>query len=472
MQFIDTRTGEKISALSAIVKGTPGSGGFFAPERIPHLTEKDFNILQELSFNERFAYIAHLFFDELDSQEILQGVEKVYSEEGYSLLEVDDGLHFLELFGRTCSYDDICFPFLRVLYDLSYKKLGIKGKSVILSTKPEQISSLGKCFKEVDYAIVVAPYSAYLSDEISDSACIFNESNVHTFRVNASNSDIVGLLSEIEWREKGVENVFYASHNWGNLLPLICSFISAYCDLLGAKKRKLKNFNLAIPEGDYRCLISALVAKEMGIPFYSVISGNNVNGALTNFLSNGIYSVNPFKKSNSAVLDEQYPLLGLLLFELCGRDASRTRELYDNYSRTNGFELKDPFYKRGLFAGDCLDEDVNACISVIMDEYDYLSDPSLALAYSVYNDYYAESGDEREVVILSLYSPFRFPCEVSYAVIQKRVKGPIKGLSELSFWTGELVPDFLEEITSKSAEIPVVNLDKLKEKLLLIIKDA
>lgn len=472
MQFIDTRTGEKISALSAIIKGTPNGGGFFAPESVPHLTEKDFDVLQELSFNERFAYIAHLFIDELDSQEILQGVEKVYSEEGYSLLEVDDGLHFLELFGKTCSYDDICFPFLRALYDLCYKKLGMKGKSILLSTKPEQISSLGNCFKGVDYAIVVAPYSSYLSDEISDSACLFNEPNVHTFRVNASNSDIVGLLSKIEWREEGVENVFYASHNWGCILPLICAFISAYCDLLGARKGKLKSFNLAVPEGDYRCLIASLVAKEMGVPLYSVVSGNNINGALTNFLSNGIYSESSFNKSNTAVLDEQYPLLELLLFELCGRDASKANQLYDNYSKRKSFELKVPFYKRGLFAGDCLDEDVNACISVIMDEYDYLSDPSLALAYSVYNDYYAESGDEREAVILSLYSPFRFPCEVYYAVTQKRAKSSIKGLSELSFWTGELIPDFLEEITLKSVEIPVVNLDKLKEKLLLIIKDA
>ncbi len=476
MLFIDTRKGETVSAIEAVLKGTSSNGGFFLPQNLPKLTSADFEFLKELSFNERFAYIASLFFEEFSQESILEAVESIHAENDYSLLEIDDGLHFLELWNNTCSYDDTCLPFLRAIYDLYLKKKETKGKKLFISTKPEQIPALANSFKDAEYAIVLAPFSANDCSRIQElSSFLIKADNVYPFKINASRSTIydtvLSVIDELKLTDTDIENVVFPSSHWVCILPLICCFISAYCDLLNEKGKKFKSFNVSIPEGDYRCLIASYYAKEMGVPIYSIIAANGINGPLVDFLSNGIYKCHNEKNDISA-LNEEYPLWEILTFELCDRDYELARELYKSYEQTNEFALKRSFYKKGLFAGDCSIDDTMTCTSVILDEYDYLADPSLASAYSVYNDYYAESGDERDSIIVSLYNPFRFPIEVYSAITGKQSKNEIKTILDLSFWTGETIPDFLVEIDPKTKEIPSLSVDDLKKKVQIIIKDA
>lgn len=476
MQFIDTRKGEIVSAVEAILKGTSSDGGFFLPQEMPKLTSKDFKDLQELSFNERFAYIAGLFFDEFSKENILEAVESVYSEDGYSLLEIDDGLHFLELWDESCSYEDICFPFLRALYDLCVKSKEPKGKTIFLSTKPEQISALANSFKNTPYAIVLAPFSATDCSKLKEELVFsVNGDNYHPFKVNAPTAsiynEIISVINEIKSEDNRIENVIFQSGNWGIILPLICCFISAYCDLLEEKGRKLKDFNITLSEGDYRCLIASYYAKKMGVPMYSIIGAGNNNCPLPDFLSVGIYKCHSNKKNISSVLDEEYPLWEILAFELCDRNYDIAHELYKSYDQSKSFLIERAFYKQGLFAGDCYDEEMTECISLLLDEYNYIADPSLALAYSVYCDYYEACGDERESIIVSLYNPFLFPSEVGIAITENS-KDNIKTFVDLSLLTGETVPQSLEKINLNAKEAPAISVDELKESIKQIIKGA
>lgn len=451
MYFINNLSKERISATRAIIKGKSSDGGFFLPESLPTLSAKDFNNLQKLGFRERFAYITHLFFEEFSREEILEALERVCPEDACSLLEIDENLYFLELWREGESYDDLCLSFFRAIYDLCVKKEGVRGKSLLCASSPEQALSLAKSFAGSEHSVIPALYYGEHSQRIGEALKEIEDSNILSLEVKGEPNKIHKVIDSVMQDAKGfgdIDSVFYVNENWGSVLPLICCFISAYCDLLEEKGRRLKSFNVAFSEGDYRCLVASLYAKKMGVPIYSTVVGTKLDEPLTELLCSGLY-----KKEKDTLLDYSESLWQFLAFELCDRDYELANGLYKDFRESGFFRLDIPFYKQGLFAESCPAEDIEYCISALTDEYGYCADVSLALTYSVYNDYYAEAEDERDVVMLSLSDPFMFEEDIE-----------------------EREPDNEQVLTSsdtfKGRKSLLVSVDELKENILLLLEDA
>ena len=108
-----------------------------------------------------------------------------------------------------------------------------------------------------------------------------------------------------ELNQKGYFLSSANSINWGRLAPQIVYYVSAYCDLLSAKKITAgQEIDVCVPTGNFGNIFAAYLAKKMGLPIRKLICASNRNNILTDFIRTGIYDRNrPFYTTMSPSMD-------------------------------------------------------------------------------------------------------------------------------------------------------------------------
>ena len=112
MQFIGTRSGERVSAPEAVYNGLSAGGGLYVPVSFPLVGKAEREKMEDMSYAERAKYILSLYFGEFGdefltsvSESALKGFE---GKDEVPLVKIDDGRYVLELFrGQTCSVKDL-----------------------------------------------------------------------------------------------------------------------------------------------------------------------------------------------------------------------------------------------------------------------------------------------------------------------------------------------------------------------------
>ena len=466
MKYVSTRNKNiSVSGAAAIAQGISPDGGLFVPETFPVLTKEDIAELCALDYPARAAKIMSLYLDEFTYEELLEITEKAYSTfdgDPCPLVNVDDCLNFLELWhGPTCAFKDMALTVLPYLLTKSKLKLGEKEKTLILvATSGDTGKAALEGFKDVEGVDVIVFYPALGVSAMQKLQMQTQEGdNLSVAAIDGNFDDAQSAVKSIfvdenvkkELAEKGYSLSSANSINWGRLLPQICYYVSAYCDLLSSKQLKKGVFNVIVPTGNFGNILACYYAKRMGVPVDKIICASNDNKILTDFFTTGVYDVHrDFYKTISPSMDILISSnLERLLFEIFDRDDAKVAELMAQL-KTEGkykvdlktLENKVPY----LLAGFATQDETVDCIAAASDVYDYILDPHTAVAYSVYVDYVTETGDETPCVVASTASPFKFPCVVTQAVNATKERDELKALKELSFWTGEPIPPQIQKL--------------------------
>ncbi len=121
----------------------------------------------------------------------------------------------------------------------------------------------------------------------------------------------------------------------------------------------------------------------------------------------------------------------------------------DSLGRTGRYEVSDALKDKvtaEFSAGWCDDQAAADTIAKVFGTEGYLMDTHTAVAYTVYENYRKETGDETLTVILSTASPYKFCASVLEAM----------GVTELR--PGTEIIGQLEEKTRTNAPAPLANL--------------
>lgn len=431
MNYRSTRNNAvSVQSAKAIAQGLSSEGGLFVPESIPKLTKEDILALCDKSYPERAFDIFKLFLTDFTDDEIRHCVNGAYlknfdSENVSEISHLLTGTYILELWhGPTCAFKDMALQILPYLLTCSAKKV-IDGKkiAILVATSGDTGKAALEGFKDVEGTSITVFYP---EDGVSDmqkrQMTTQEGSNVNVCAIKGNFDDCQNGVKAIFTNEELKKilddmNITFSSANsinWGRLSPQIVYYVSAYASLIKDGEIEYGDkINVVVPTGNFGNILAAYYAKQMGIPINKLICASNANNVLTDFINTGVYDRNrEFYTTVSPSMDILISSnLERLLYHLTDGDDKTISEWFGKLSKEGKYSVTPEVLgkiKADFYAGCCNDTETKAAIKEVFEEYSYLMDTHTAVAYKVYKDYKAETGDDTKTIVASTANPYKF----------------------------------------------------------------
>ena len=476
INYISTRGNTKpVSSAQAIKQGLADDGGLFMPEIIPALTKEDFDFLKKASYPERAAYVMSKFLTDYTYEELLADCKESYSSArfpgGAAPLTNIGNLRLLELWhGPTCAFKDMALQVMPRLLSRALTKTGEKRTAFILvATSGDTGKAALEGYKDVDGIKIMVFYPVDGVSRVQKLQMATQEgNNVTVCAIKGNFDDAQNGVKKIFGNEETAKLLnenghFFSSANsinWGRLVPQIVYYISSYCDMVNSGDIKEGDeVNICVPTGNFGNIFAAYIAKTMGLPVNRFICASNCNNILTDFITTGTYDRNrAFHTTMSPSMDILISSnLERLLYVIAGdkKTAQYMKELNTNgvYSVDNETKEKISLNFSGYF---CAEEDTAKTIKETFDNYKYLIDTHTAVAVKCANEYMAETGDTRKIIVASTASPYKFASNVYTSLTGETKENEFDALKATEKISGSPIPAPLASLESKQVRFTTV----------------
>lgn len=463
MKFISTRgNGKEFSASEAIINGIANDGGLYVPIEFPKLYD---NLKEKMSLSyEELAYeIIRSFFDDIGDDNLKEAINTAYNDKFY----VREEKGFLELYhGPTSAFKDAALLFLPQVMKAAKKKINIDEEIVILTaTSGDTGKAALQGFSNVDGFKVVVYYPENGVSEIQKKQMITQEGNnvkVIGIKGNFDNaqSGVKAIFGDNELKEELKEKNFLLSSansiNIGRLIPQIVYYFYGYFNLVNKQKIKEGDkINIVVPTGNFGNILAAYYGKIMGLPIDKLICSSNENNVLTEFLNTGVYD-----KRRELILTESPSMdilissnLERLLFEANNRSSSEVNKLMRELNEKGVYSISKNAkeFLKDFYGNYASTDEVYKAIKEVYKNDGYLMDTHTAVGYVVLNKYKKETGDNKQALIASTASPYKFPKSICRALgIDVSNRSDFEILKLLNEETHIDIPNNLKNLESKN----------------------
>ncbi len=491
MQYQSTRGSENYkSGAAAIIQGIAEDKGLYVPEQIPALPFKPEEMVGK-SYREIAYKIIGAFFDDYTEEELKACIDRAYD----SKFEAEDivpvvkagNAHFLELYhGKTAAFKDMALSILPYLMTTALRKEGVTDKICILTaTSGDTGKAALEGFADVEGTEIVVFFPNHGVSQVQERQMVSQEgANTHVFAINGNFDDaqtgVKKIFNDDEYAKKlkdlGIRLSSANSINIGRLVPQVAYYVYGYIKLMEQGVIKAgEPVNIVVPTGNFGNILAAYFAMQMGIPVRRFICASNENKVLTDFINTGVYDIRrDFYSTNSPSMDILISSnLERLLYILNGRDGANIRDLMSKLDEEKVYEVsaqvKDAM--QVFYGGFCSEDETMATIGKLYKENNYLMDTHTAVAYKVYQDYVAETGDETPTLIASTASAYKFAESVAKSIGLEPCSDGFAYMRELNKATGVKVPKGLNNLEDKTVlHSGVLDTDQLAEAILEALK--
>ena len=491
MYYLSTRDKTlRFTPAQAIAQGLSREGGLFVPEEIPQLPETAWEQLQEMTYQQRAAYVMGFYLDGFSGEELAGFAAKAYGLDKFDtpavapVRKVDERTYCLELWhGPTCAFKDMALQMLPHLLTASMaKNQEQRTVCILVATSGDTGKGALEGFRDVPGTRIMVFYP---KDGVSE---------VQELQMRTQEGDNVGVCAVVgnfDDAQTGVKKLFSDEHlrevldqrgyffssansiNWGRVLPQVVYYISSYADLLkSGAVRAGEKINICVPTGNFGNILAAYYAMRMGLPVNRLICASNSNNVLTEFLTTGVYDRNrPFYTTVSPSMDILISSnLERLLYALSGEDDKLVADYMTQLSAAGRYEVSGDILEqvKSLFAaGFATEEETEETIGRMWREKGYLIDTHSAVAFHVLDQYRRETGDSTVSVVASTASPFKFGDAVLKAIGVSEVSGGVELLDQLSEASGIPAPVPLAELKHKTPRFDqCVEKDRMEQAVL------
>lgn len=469
IKYNSTRGSENIkTAAQAVIQGIAEDRGLYVPDAVPALP-KTIEELAKMSYQEIAFEIIGSFFTDYTAEEMQACVDGAYdakfeAEEVVPIVEAG-GAHFLELYhGKTAAFKDMALSILPYLLTTAMKKEKEDKKICILTaTSGDTGKAALEGFADVPGTEIIVFFPNQGVSEVQERQMITQEGeNTHVFAIEGNFDDaqtgVKKIFNDGDFAEKlagfGCKLSSANSINIGRLVPQVAYYVYGYAKLVERGVVKAgEPVNIVVPTGNFGNILAAYYAGKMGIPVGKLICASNKNKVLTDFFNTGVYDINrEFYLTNSPSMDILISSnLERLLYHLSGNDGAEIKGLMEALETEKKYEVSDKI-KEGLKAfhgGFASVEDTNATIGEMYEANGYLMDTHTAVAYKVYKDYVAETGDETPTLIASTASAYKFADSVAKSIGLGEEANGFEYVKAVAGKTGVRVPAGLKDLENK-----------------------
>ena len=128
------------------------------------------------------------------------------------------------------------------------------------------------------------------------------------------------------------------SINWARVVAQVVYYVALY---LRATSEPGQRVSFAVPTGNFGNILAGHIAREMGVPIDALVLATNENDVLDEFFRTGVYRV----RSSAETSATSSPSMDIskasnferFIFDLLGRDAERTADLFGRQLAEQGF---------------------------------------------------------------------------------------------------------------------------------------
>ncbi len=477
MRYESTRGSKNYqSSTKAIIRGIAEDKGLYVPESIPALP-LSVEEMKGMTYQQIAFEVLHSYFDEFTDDEMLACIHGAYdskfeASEVVPVVKAGDA-YFLELYhGKTAAFKDMALSILPYLMTTSCKKEGETDKICILTaTSGDTGKAALEGFAGVEGTEIIVFYPQNGVSQVQERQMVSQaEPNTHVFAIKGNFDDAQTGVKKIfaddsmkaALAKKGIKLSSANSINIGRLVPQVAYYVYSYVKLveMGALENG-QPMNVVVPTGNFGNILAAYMAGKMGIPMGKLICASNENNVLTDFIKTGIYDARrEFHLTNSPSMDILISSnLERLIYLLARRDGQAVSQWMAALDSEKIYEVSDAV-KEGLadfYGGFCTEEETLATIGEMWASEKYLMDTHTAVAYKVYEDYVAETGDKTPTIIASTASSYKFAESVAKGcgLDEKKVQvlaGGTTGfdyVKALAVESGVCVPYGLKDLENK-----------------------
>ena len=462
-----------VDSAQAVLEGLAPDGGLYMPEGLPAFDWQE--CLKGSSIQMSTRILSALLPDIPDMPELVRRAYtgKFETEDLTPTVPVG-GFSMLELFrGPTSAFKDVA---LSMLPQLLTAAKAVKGQEkdilILTATSGDTGKAALEGFRDVPGIRICVFYPDGGVSQVQRAQMVTQE---------GENVAVCAVRGNFDDAQTGVKNIFAAcqgrdlpvalssanSINIGRLAPQIMYYFRAYRDLLDAGKIRLGDeVNFSVPTGNFGDILAGYLAKRLGLPVGTLICASNANNVLTDFIRTGTYDRRrPLLKTTSPSMDILVSSnLERLLYLLSG-DTKLVAELMQELNTQGVYTVPAQLLEKiqsQFWAACCDDARAAEIIGRVYKEDGYLCDPHTASGWAAAEDYVAETGDNRPMVVLSTASPYKFPAAVLTAIGGDTSGDEFTQMARLSQITGVPVPKNLASLQGKPEKhTQVIDKDKM-----------
>ena len=478
MLYHSTRSRElTVDSAQAVLNGLAPDGGLYVPAQLPAI---DVAACLQESTMEMATRIIGAMLPDIPEMDLL--VRRAYTGKFQTeelTPTVDTGkFTVLELFrGPTSAFKDVALCMLPQLLTRAKTAKGMQEDILILTATSGDTGKAALAgFQDVEGVKICVFYPEGGVSKVQRAQMVTQEGN---------NVAVCAVVGNFDDAQTGVKNIFAAgvegrlpggnrcrlstanSINIGRLAPQITYYFKAYADLLHRGQITMGDeVNFCVPTGNFGDILAGYLAKKLGLPVGKLICASNANNVLTDFIRTGTYDRRrPLHKTISPSMDILVSSNLERLLYLMSQDAELVASLMAQLNTQGSYtvpeELKNAIAEE-FWAGCCDDAAASRTISKVWREQKYLCDTHTATGWAVAEDYVAQTGDQRPMVVLSTASPYKFPAAVLSALLETSEDDEFRQMERLEFVTGVPIPENLRGLECKGERhTGVIEKDKM-----------
>jgi threonine synthase len=356
LNYLSTRGDRTPRGFSDILlEGLAPDGGLYLPESYPKIDDATLTRWRGLNYADLAFEILSLYITDIQAGDLRTLVRKTYTPAIFGTAEItplkaldravnaESGTDvYLQALsnGPTLAFKDMAMQLLGNLFEY---ELARRGETLnILGATSGDTGSAAEYAMRGKQGVNVFMLSPNGRMSPFQQAQMFSlqDANIHNIAVDGvfdDCQDIVKAVSnDLAFKRKyriGTVN----SINWARLLAQVVYYFAGY---LQATTSNQQQVSFAVPSGNFGNICAGHVARMMGLPIRHLVLATNENNVLDEFFRTGTYRV----RGSAETHETSSPSMDIskasnferFVFDLLGRDAARTRQLFKTEVEQHG----------------------------------------------------------------------------------------------------------------------------------------
>uniref|UniRef100_A0A3P9LQQ1 Threonine synthase like 1 n=1 Tax=Oryzias latipes TaxID=8090 RepID=A0A3P9LQQ1_ORYLA len=408
----EERSKDKAYFSDVAVEGLAADGGLYVPRNgFPQVDAGEWKRLVSMSYPERALLLLEKCIHPLDvsAADLRSMVFKAYgsnfsSEQVAPVKHLMEHQFVLELFhGPTGSFKDLALQLMPQLFAHCLPLMC--NYLVVVATSGDTGSAVLSGFSRLSG--VDAQRTGVLVFFPEEGVSEIQKLQMVSF--GKGNGRAIGVLSDFDFCQKSIKRMFGESGlvghlaveygtvlstansiNWARLLPQVVYHSSCYLDLCrDGVIRFGEPVDVCIPTGNFGNAMSAVYAKQMGVPIRKVICASNHNRVITDLINTGEYDLR-----RRRLLLSHSPAIDILkssnverfIFHASDGDGGLVEDLFTRLDTQKHFRVAAPLLGRmrqEVQAGCCSEEECLSAVRRVHARTGYLMDTHTGVAKAV-----------------------------------------------------------------------------------------
>lgn len=339
-----------VPVSQAILEGYAPGTELYSYAEYPQITPEELAMLAGENYQEVFYAVTKKLLGGSIPDEVLQETAReAYSPENFDLEDgnlrfttLSSGIHVVGLSdGPTAAFKDMAMqPLARWMSYLQSEK-GIP-LTILLSTSGDTGPAALKAFGGMENTEIInlLPKEGVSPFQWAQMAELGEQDGIHVLEMGGGFGDLNKIQMEVNSEfELGTVN----SVNIGRIIAQVPYYVASYLKAIEVEDKQIGDpVDVSIPSGNFGNALSAIIAREMGVPFRNIIVATNENDTLDHMFKTGEFNITPYRETDSSAQDIDMPSNVWRYFGMMyGNDPEKVARVYSTLKEFGSVALGD-----------------------------------------------------------------------------------------------------------------------------------